>query len=77
MPLHIDHISIASSNIFRSADALCRQTGLGYFSGEWIHYQGVQIFPLGPPGTFLEFGGMTSVHALEPMDEFKQWLETL
>ena len=32
MGLHIDHISLASPNIFKSADALCKETGLGYWT---------------------------------------------
>ena len=54
MPLHIDHISLASPHIFRSADTLAKETGLGYWTGEWLRESSVNIVPLGPPGNFIE-----------------------
>ena len=49
MPLHIDHISLASPHIFRSADTLAKETRLGYWTGEWLGETSVNIVPLGPP----------------------------
>jgi len=54
MALHIDHISLASPHIFRSADTLAKETGLGYWTGEWLRETSVNIVPLGPPGNFIE-----------------------
>jgi len=74
MGLHIDHISLASPNIFRSADTLRKETGLGYWTGEWIRDTAVHIVPLGPPGNFIEISGFIDVHTLKTMDEHKQWI---
>ena len=74
MGLRIDHISLASSNIFRSADDLCKETGLGYWTGQWRHEEAVHVVPLGPPGSFIAIGGFVDMHALKTMDAHKQWL---
>jgi hypothetical protein len=74
MGLHIDHISLASPNIFKSADALCKETGLGYWTGEWLRDSAVHIVPLGTPGNFIEISGIVDVHSLKKMDERKQWM---
>jgi hypothetical protein len=74
MPLHIDHISLASPHIFRSADTLARETGLGYWTGEWLHETSVNIVPLGPPGNFIEISGFVDIFALRTMNERRQWL---
>src|SRR3974390_2138516 len=72
MPLHIDHISLASPHIFRSADALARETGLGYWTGEWLGDTSVNIVPLGPPGNFIEISGFIDIFTLRTMNEHKQ-----
>ena len=46
MGLHIDHISLASPHIFRSADNLLKETGLGFWTGEWIGDTFANIVPL-------------------------------
>jgi hypothetical protein len=74
MPLHIDHISLASPHIFRSADALAKETGLGYWTGEWLRETSVNIVPLGPPGNFIEISGFIDLFALREMNERRQWL---
>ena len=74
MPLHIDHISLASPHIFRSADALAKETGLGYWTGEWLRETSVNIVPLGPPGNFIEISGIVDIFSLREMNERRQWL---
>ena len=74
MPLHIDHISLASPHIFRSADTLSKETGLGYWTGEWLRDSSVNIVPLGPPGNFIEISGFIDIFSLRHMDERKQWI---
>src|SRR5258707_10646528 len=74
MGLHIDHISLASPNIFESSHRLCKETGLGFWTGEWIRDTAVHIFPLGGYGTFIEVSGFVDVHTLKNMDEHKQWI---
>jgi hypothetical protein len=74
MPLHIDHISLASPHIFRSADALAKETGLGYWTGEWLRETSVNIVPLGPPGNFIEISGFIDIFTLREMNERRQWL---
>ena len=74
MPLHIDHISLASPHIFRSADTLAKETGLGYWTGEWLRESSVNIVPLGPPGNFIEISGIIGIFSLRQMNERRQWL---
>ena len=74
MPLHIDHISLASPHIFRSADTLAKETGLGYWTGEWLRESSVNIVPLGPPGNFIEISGIIDIFSLRQMNERRQWL---
>ena len=74
MPLHIDHISLASPHIFRSADTLAKETGLGYWTGEWLGDTSVVIVPLGPPGNFIEISGFIDIFTLRTMNEHKQWI---
>src|ERR1700690_3414933 len=74
MGLHIDHISLASPHIFRSADTLLKETGLGYWTGEWIGDTSVNIVPLGPPGNFIEISGFVDIFTLDTMNEHKQWI---
>jgi hypothetical protein len=46
--LHIDHVSMATRNLFEAADQLRSETGLGYYDGGW-NRAGLasRIFPLG------------------------------
>ena len=74
MPLHIDHISLASPHIFRSADTLAKETGLGYWTGEWLRETSVNIVPLGPPGNFIEISGIIDIFSLRKMNERRQWI---
>jgi hypothetical protein len=74
MGLHIDHISLASPHIFRSADTLLQETGLGFWTGEWIGDTSVNIVPLGPPGNFIEISGFVDIFTLREMNEHKQWI---
>jgi hypothetical protein len=74
MPLHVDHISLASPHIFRYADALAKETGLGFWTGEWLGDTSVNIVPLGPPGNFIEISGFVDIYTLRSMNEHKQWI---
>jgi hypothetical protein len=67
MDIHINHFSLGARNSFESAARLRRETGLGFWTGEWLRDICCHMVPLGngPHGkdAFIEIQCSVDAHA--------------
>src|SRR5438874_2737850 len=47
MNIHINHFSLGARNAFESAARLRKETGLGFWTGEWVRDISCHMVPLG------------------------------
>jgi hypothetical protein len=67
MNIHINHFSLGARNAFESAARLRKETGLGFWTGEWVRDISCHMVPLGngPHGkdAFIEIQCSVDAHA--------------
>jgi hypothetical protein len=62
MAISINHFSLGARNIYESAARLNKETGFGFWTGEWVQTTACHMFPLGKD-VFIEVEGTIDAHA--------------
>jgi len=62
MKIHINHFALGARNIYEASERLFKETGLGFWTGEWVQSTGCHMFPLGGD-VFIEVEGTIDAHA--------------
>jgi hypothetical protein len=65
MAMHLDHYQMSTRNIYKTAQELREETGLGFYDGGYFPNGGIanKIFPLGA-GTYIEIEGVVDAGSI-------------
>ncbi len=76
MPMHLDHVSISSPNVYYGAHRLRSESTLGFYDGGHLMNGDLanRIFPLGN-NTYLELGGIVNAESVEHPGNRPWWYE--